>query len=136
MATQTIPVTAPKGQLWTGWVISILPALFLLLDAGMKLVKPEFVVTKTTELGYAEQVIVPLGVVLLISTVLYLLPQTAGIGAILLTGYLGGAVDAHVRNVHNDGAFGIVFPVIFGVLLWTGLVLRDERLRSVLPWRR
>ncbi|HEV3342321.1 MAG TPA: DoxX family protein [Pirellulales bacterium] len=129
------PLTTPvsKGRLWTGRVISTLPALFLLLDGVMKLVKPSFVVEATTEMGYTEQVILPLGVVLCVSTVLYLVPQTAILGAILLTGYLGGAVDAHVR--HQDGSFAIFFPVVFGALLWGGLVLRDPRLGRLVPWR-
>src|SRR5262249_14869419 len=118
---------------WTGGILSVLPALFLLFDAAMKLVKPAFVVEATVGLGYAETVIVPLGVVLLVCTVLYLIPQTAVLGAILLTGYLGGAVATHVH--HQDSLFEIVFPVIFGALLWSGLVLRDSRLRSLLPWR-
>lgn len=116
---------------WAGWILSALPALFLLFDAVMKLVKPAFVVEGTVRLGYAESVIVPLGVVLLVSTILYLIPQTAGLGAILLTGYLGGAVDCHVRA--GDGPFEILFPAIFGALLWGGLVLRDGRFRSILP---
>jgi len=70
---------------------------------------------------------------LLICTVLYLLPATTVLGAILLTGYLGGAVATHVR--HQDPAWQIVFPAIFGGLLWLGLVLREPRLRSLLPWR-
>jgi hypothetical protein len=115
---------------WTGRVMSALPALFLLLDAAMKLVKPDFVVENTVKLGYSEAVIFPLGVVLLACVVLYVVPQTALLGAILLTGYLGGAVDAHVH--HGDGAFEISMPVIFGALLWGGLVVRDQRLRSLL----
>lgn len=109
--------------------MSIVPALFLLFDGVMKLVKPAAVVEKTVELGYAESVILPLGVVLLVCTVLYLIPRTSVLGAILLTGYLGGAVASHLR--HGDGAFAIFFPVVFGVFLWGGLVLRDQRLRSV-----
>jgi hypothetical protein len=110
-----------------------LAALFLLFDAAMKLVKPAFVVEATVRLGYSESVILPLGVVLLLSTVLYLVPRTEVLGAILLTGYLGGAVATHVH--HGDTAFEIVFPSVFGALLWGGLVLRDARLRSLLPWR-
>src|SRR5205807_10288958 len=110
-----------------------LPALFLLFDGAMKLVKPPFVVEATVRLGYAESVIVPLGVVLLVCTVLYLVPPTAVLGAILLTGYLGGAVATHVHA--GDGPFEILFPVVFGALLWGGLVLRDARLRSVVLWR-
>jgi hypothetical protein len=127
-----VPVS--KAAVWTGRVLSILGALLLLVDAGMKLVKPEFVVKATVEdMGFTEDVILPLGLVLLVSTVLYLIPQTAVLGAILLTGYLGGAVATHVH--HRDGAFEIVFPAIFGAVLWAGLALRDPRLRSLLPWR-
>lgn len=122
-----------KAALWTGRVLSILPALFLLFDAGMKLAKPAFVVEATVRLGYAEGTITPLGIVLLVSAVLYLVPRTAVLGAVLLTGYLGGAVATHVHS--GDGAFAILFPVLFGALLWGGLVLRDPVLRRVLPWR-
>ncbi len=121
-------------QLWTGRVLSALPAMFLLLDGAMKIPKPSFVVEATTNLGYPEHVIVPLGITLLICTLLYIVPQTAVLGAILLTGYLGGAVATHVRV--GNGAFEIVFPVIFGAMLWGGLVLRDTRLRALLPWRK
>jgi hypothetical protein len=111
-----------------------LPALFLLMDGGMKLFKPEFVVKATVQLGYAETVILPLGVVLLTGTILYLIPRTAVLGAILLTGYLGGAVATHVRA--GQGLFEITFPVILGVLLWGGLWLRDAQLRRVVPVNR
>ncbi|MCM3871895.1 MAG: DoxX family protein [Pyrinomonadaceae bacterium] len=129
--TQTAPIS--KGALWAGIIISALPALFLLMDGIMKLFKPAFVVEGTVKLGYSEGVIVPLGIVLLISTILYLVPRTAVLGAILLTGYLGGAVDAHVHA--GEGAFPILFPVVFGALLWLGLYLRDDRLRSLVPLR-
>ena len=136
------PYKSPEGsstrsistaRLWTGRVISALPALFLLLDGGMKLVKPEFVVKETMRMGYPEHVILPLGVVLLVCTMLYLSPSTAVLGAILLTGYLGGAVATHVR--HEDGAFPVLFPVVFGAFIWGGLVLRDPRLAALVPWR-
>ena len=125
--------TSSRAMVWTGRVQTTLAVLFFLLDGVMKLAKPSFVVEATTKMGYPENVIVPLGVVLLTCTVLYLIPQTAVLGAVLLTGYLGGAVASHVRT--EDGAFAIVFPVIFGGLVWGGLVLRDQRLRAVLPWR-
>lgn len=123
-----------KTTLWVGRIMSALPALFLILDGVMKLVKPEPVVEATVQLGYDESVIVGLGIILLSSTLLYLIPKTSVLGAILLTGYLGGAVATHVRVGH--GLFEILFPVIFGALLWGGLVLRDSRLRSLLPVRR
>jgi hypothetical protein len=133
MHSDIAPAAVSKGALWTGRGLSALSALFLLFDGAMKLVKPDFVVKATVALGYTESVIVPLGVVLLACTVLYLIPQTAVLGAILLTGYLGGAVATHVH--HEDNLFEILFPVIFGALVWGGLVLRDPRLRSLVPWR-
>jgi hypothetical protein len=126
------PSVSPAA-LWTGRVLSALPALFLLFDAVMKLVKPDFVVKATVELGFPENSIVPLGIVLLVITILYLIPTTAILGAILLTGYLGGAVATHVHAQHAP--FQMLFPVLVGVLLWGGLVLRDRRLRSLVPWR-
>ncbi len=128
------PAPVGKAALWTGRVLSVLPALFLLQDAVWKLVRPEFVLRATADMGFPENTLVPLGIVLASCTILYLIPKTAGIGAILLTGYLGGAIAAHVR--HEDGLFPIVFCVVFATLLWTGLVLRDARLRALLPWQR
>ena len=130
-AIQAAP--ASKKLLWAGRVLGGLPALFLLFDGLMKLVKPEPVVKATVELGYPESVILGLGIVLLACTVLYLIPRTAVLGAILLTGYLGGAVATHVRV--EDSVFTILFPVILGALLWGGLVLRDGQLRALLPMR-
>jgi hypothetical protein len=128
----TPPVS--KAMLWTGRVVGGLPALLLLVDGVMKLVKPEFVVTESAKIGFAEHVLVPLGIVLTVSAILYLVPQTAVLGAILLTGYLGGAVATHVRS--GDGLVQILFPAFFGALLWLGLVLRDPQLRALVPWRR
>ena len=122
-----------RKQLWAGRIISAFPALFLLVDGGMKLVKPAPVVETTVQLGYQESVIVGLGIVLVACTVLYLVPATSFLGAILLTGYLGGAVATHVRV--GSGLFPISFPVILGALLWGGLFLRDDRLHALLPWR-
>lgn len=127
--TQTAPVSKP--MLWAGRVLSSLSILFLLLDGVMKIFKPAFVVEATVRLGYPESVIVPLGIVLTVSTILYAIPRTAVLGAILLTGYLGGAVDTHVR--FYEGVFPVVFPIIFGVLLWGGLWFRDNRLRELIP---
>jgi hypothetical protein len=127
----TTPIS--KKALWAGRIIGGLPALFLIVDALMKLLKPAPVVEATVKLGYSESVILPLGIVLLISTVLYLVPRTAILGAILLTGYLGGAVATHVRA--GEGLFPIFFPVIFGVLLWVGLWLQDKHLQKLTPLR-
>jgi DoxX-like family len=129
---QTDPATlaGSKAQLWTGRVLSGLVGAFMLLDAVMKIAKPEFIVKATIDMGFSEAVILPLGVVLLTSTVLYLIPRTTILGAILLTGYLGGAVETHV--FHRDGWFEILFPTFFGAFVWGGLCLRDPRLRALI----
>jgi hypothetical protein len=124
------PATLTLARIWTGRILSFLPALFLLLDAIMKFIKPAVVLDTTVQLGYPAGVIVPLGAVLLISTVLYLIPRTSVIGAILLTGYLGGAVATHVRV--GAGIFPIIFPVVMGMLIWAGLYLRDQRVQAVI----
>ena len=131
MQAEAAPVS--KKMLWTGRIISALPVLFLLMDGIMKLVKPPMVVDATVQLGYRETVIIPLGIVLLSCTVLYIIPRTCILGAILLTGYLGGAVATHVRV--GEGPFPVLFPVILGVLLWGGLWFRDDRLRALIPLR-
>ena len=129
--TQTAS-TSNKG-LWAGRILSAIPILFLLMDGVLKLAKPAFVVDATVKLGYSESVILPLGIVLTICTILYAIPRTSVLGAILLTGYLGGAVATHV---HARGtAFEIVFPSIIGVLVWGGIFFRDERLRALIPLR-
>lgn len=125
--------SVPKKNVWAGRILTWLPGLFLLLDGVAKLFKPLPVVEGTVKLGYSEGVIIPIGIVLIICTVLYLIPKTSVLGAILLTGYLGGAVATHVRAA--DGAFGIIFAVAFGALVWLGIYVRDERLRDLVPFR-
>jgi len=136
-ATNSDAQSAPlsKGRLWTGRIMSALPALFLFVDGVGKLVKPAPVVQGTVQLGYPESVLVGLLIVLLSCTVLYVIPRTAILGAILLTGYLGGAIATHVR-VGSPLFSHILFPVYLAVLLWGGLYLRDERLRALIPFRR
>lgn len=135
---ETIPMptshdTISNKQLWAGRILSGLPAAFMLMDGGMKLFKPAPVIKATVQLGYPESVIVGLGIVLLASTFLYLIPRTALLGAVLLTGYLGGAVASNVRA--GTPLFNITFPIFVGVLLWGGLWFRDHRLRELLPLR-
>ena len=129
------PAPLSKGRLWTGRIMSALPALFLVVDAVGKLVKPAPVVEGTVQLGYPESVILGLGIVLLACTVLYVIPRTAILGAILLTGYLGGAVATHVR-VGNPLFSHILFPIYLGAFLWLGLWLRDPRVRGLFPFKR
>lgn len=123
-----------KAALWTGRVFSFLPLALLLMSAIMLLTKSKDVVEGFSKFGYPEACIIPLGAVLLTSILLYLIPPTSLIGAILLTGYLGGAVATHVHN--NDPLINILMPAIFGAFLWGGLCLRDARVRAVLPWKK
>jgi hypothetical protein len=103
------------------------------MDAVGKFVQPEPVVSGTVELGYSESVILPLGVLLLACVVLYVIPRTAVLGAILLTGYLGGAVATHVR-VGSPTFTHLLFPVYIGILLSLGLYLRSRKLRELIPF--
>ena len=121
-----------KKMLWTGRIASGLSVLFMLFDAIMKVVKAPFVVQACIQLGYPESTIVGMGVALLVSTLLYVFPRTSILGAILLTGYLGGAVATNVR-VSAPLFSNVLFPVYFGVLVWGGLFLRDQRLRALIP---
>jgi hypothetical protein len=121
----------PKGQRIAGLVVSGLVTLFFLLDGVMKLVQPQQVVETTVRLGYQQSMIAGIGVTLLVSTLLYAFPRTSILGAILLTGYLGGAVATNVRA--QVPVFNVIFTIVFGCLVWLGLWLRDRRLRSLLP---
>jgi len=120
-----------KGALWTGRVLSALPVLMLVMSAAMKFSRPPQVVDMFTgKFGYPESTLLVLGVVELTCAFLYAIPQTSVLGAILVTGYLGGATATHVRV---SEAF--IIPVLLGVMAWAGLYLRDPRLRELLPLR-
>jgi hypothetical protein len=109
----------------------MLPVLLLLLSGAMKLVKPAPVVEGFAQLGYSPDLALGIGIVEIICTALYVIPQTTVLGAILLTGYLGGATATHLRV--GDPYYA---PIIVGVLVWLGLFLRDARLRALIPWRK
>jgi hypothetical protein len=128
--TQETMTSISKKRLWAGRSLSGLASLFFLVDGGMKLFKPPVVVQSTLQLGYPESAIVGIGIILLACTILYLIPRTAILGAVLVTGYLGGAVASNVRV--SAPWFNTLFPVIFGCLAWGGLYLRDRRLQIVL----
>ena len=130
---QTESQNISPSRLWTGRVFTTLAALFLLMDGVMKLFKPSFVIDATVKLGYPTSIILVLGIVLTASTILYVIPRSAILGAILLTGYLGGATASHLRQ--EAGLFPVSFPVMIGVLVWLGIFLRDRRLQSILPLR-
>jgi len=133
MDEQTANAGVPnaKWQVWTGRVLSTLAVLFLLFDAVGKLTVPPFVAEACTRLGFPVHLSVTIGVLLTVSTILYAIPRTAVLGAILLTGYLGGAVAIQMRA--GSPLFETVFPVIFGIVVWAGIYLRDCRLRRVFP---
>jgi len=120
-----------KKMLWTGRVISALVILFLVVDSVAKVMKFAPYVEGTVKVGYPASLVVPLGIVLLICTLVYAIPHTSVLGAILLTGYLGGATATHVRVGQP-----FWFPIMMGVLVWAGLFLREERLRALIPLRR
>jgi DoxX-like protein len=127
MQPQTTSIS--KARILGGRILSTVAVLFLVMDGGMKLFKPPFVVQATVQLGYPESTIVGIGVALLLCTALYLIPRTAVWGAILLTGYLGGAVASNVRA--GTPMFNVAFPVLLGVVVWAALVLRDKRLERI-----
>jgi hypothetical protein len=133
MQSQIEAASGSKKLFWAGHILSALAGLLLLMDGVLKLLKPDFVVKATVELGYPETTIFGIGLVLTACTIIYLIPRTAILGAILLTGYLGGATASHVRA--GDPFFIPFFPVVFGALVWGGLYLRDARLRALVPFR-
>jgi hypothetical protein len=126
--------TATKVKLWTGRALSMLAILFLLFDAVGKFMMPTPVVQAFARLGLPMTLGVSIGVLLLVSTIVYAIPRTATLGAVLLTGYLGGAVAVQMRA--GTSTFETVFPVLFGVVVWAGVFLRDCKLRAVFPMRR
>ena len=130
--TQTAP--ASKKRIWAGRILSGLPVLFLLFDAIIKLIKTRPVVEAFTNLGYPPDLAVPIGIVLLVCVALYVIPQTSVLGAIFLTGYLGGAVATHVR-VGDPLISHVLFPTYVAAMIWGGLFLREDRLRALLPLR-
>jgi len=125
---QTAPTS--KRILWAGRIISALPVLLLLFSASMKLLQLPAAIEGFAHFGDPEHVALPLGIVELTSTVLYVIPRTSVLGAIFLTGYLGGATATHVRI--GEPFFA---PIILGVLVWGGPFLRDGQLRELIPLR-
>ncbi|MET0389049.1 MAG: DoxX family protein [Polyangiales bacterium] len=127
--------TSSKAARITGRVLTGLVTAFLLFDVSIKLVENEMVTKSAIELGYQPAVMFPIGLVLLACLVIHLIPRTAIIGAILLTGYLGGAIATHVR-VGNPLASHTLFPTYVAAFIWLGLYLRDPRTRALFAGRR
>ncbi len=126
--TRSSPLS--KKMLWLSYIMATVPVLLLLMSGVMKVMAPPFVAEGFVHLGYPESLTLGIGIVELLCVVLYLIPQTAVLGAILLTGYLGGATASHVR-------IGEPFhmAILLGVALWGSLYLRDARLRALIPLR-
>jgi hypothetical protein len=127
--TQTAPIS--KTMLWTGRIISALPVLLMVFGGAFGVLKPAVAMPGFVHYGYPERVFLPICILELACAVVYAIPRTSVLGAILLTGYLGGATATHVRI--GDPLF--FMPVVLGVLVWGGLYLRDDRLRALLPLR-
>jgi hypothetical protein len=123
--------TSSKKMKITGWVLSILAILLLLADGFGKLIKPEPVVKATLELGYPESTITTIGILVIICAIIYAIPRSALIGAILLTGFLGGAIATHFR-INNPLFSHTLFPVYVLLFIWLGLYLRSASLRKLL----
>lgn len=113
-----------------GWALTAIAAVFLVMDAGSKVVRAAPSVEGTLALGFPDGAVVGIGLVLLASVIVYLVPRTAVLGAVLLTGYLGGAIAAHVR-VGNPWLTHTLFPLYVAVVVWGGLALRDSRVRAL-----
>ncbi|HEX7810036.1 MAG TPA: DoxX family protein [Thermoanaerobaculia bacterium] len=130
----SIPTDISRGQIWTGRVFSAIGVLFLLFDAIGKLLRPAAVIEGTTQLGWPVSAILTLGVIQVICLIAYLIPRTSVLGAILWTGYLGGAIATHMR-LGNPLFTHVLFPTYLAAFLWGGLWLRDRRLRALVPFR-
>ena len=135
MASTTPPTTISNRSLWTGRVLSGLGALFLLFDGVIHVLKITPVVEAFAQLGYPLGVSVTLGIIEIVCVILYLIPRTSVFGAILLTGYLGGAIATQVR-VGAPLFSTTLFPIYVALLIWGGLYLRDDAVRALIPLRR
>ena len=133
MQTATQTMSSSTTMLWIGRIISALAVLFLIFDGVIKVLKLAPAVEATTQLGYPERLIITIGILELACLAVYVFPRTAVLGAILLTGYLGGAIATNLRA--GAPTFNVVFPTIIGALIWGGLFLRDARLRALVPLR-
>lgn len=135
LAESAAPAPSTSARVWTGRILSGLAIAFLLVDAGTKLVAPQFAIDNSPPLGWVLDIatVRTLGVLLLIPTLLYTWPRTAVLGAVLITGYLGGAIATHMR-VESPLLSHTLFGVYLGLMVWGGLWLRHPGLRSVFPF--
>ena len=134
---QTVAQSIPgsKAKIRTAGVLSGIAVLFMLFDSTIHLMAIPPVVEAFNQLGFSINLAVPIAVIELVCVILYLIPQTSVFGAVLLTGYLGGAVAANLR-IGTPLLSNVLFPVYIGILAWAGLYLRDARLRELFPVRK
>ena len=130
---ETTHTTVSNPTRWAGRIVSALAILFLIFDGVIKVMQMPQAVEPTVKFGFAAGLVLGLGLLELACLVIYMIPRTAVLGAILLTGYLGGAIATQVRA--GAEPFSIVFPVIIGTLIWGGLFLRNGQLRTLVPWQ-
>jgi hypothetical protein len=135
MASSIHTQPSSNKRIWAGRIVSALPALFLLFDATIHIMKTPAVVAGFAQAGFLISTAVPLGIIEIICIILYVIPRTSMLGAILLTGYLGGAVATNVRQQLPMLGY-VLAPVYVAVFLWGGLWLRDERIRALVPLSR
>lgn len=121
-----------RKAIWTGWILGAIPVLLMAMSSVMKFSRSAQLLESWRQFGYPEGTLIAIAVAEMACAVLYAVPRTAVLGAILVTGYLGGATATHVRV----GQAAFVAPVVLGVLAWAGLFLREPRLRTLLPMRR
>ena len=121
--------TTSKGVLYTSYILQGIVVLLFLMGAANNLLQTEMAVEGAVEFGYPEHAVLYMGLILLISTILYAIPKTTFIGALLLTAWLGGAVATHL--IHNDPLTNILIPVVFGIIVWVAIWLRSEKLRAL-----
>jgi len=131
---QPVSTSTSATVLWTNRIVTALVIIFLLFDSIAKILKVPEVMATNLQLGVPESQVIGIGILLLVCTAIYLIPQTAILGALLLTAYLGGAVAINTRA--EAGLFPMLFPIIFGGLVWLPLYLREPRLRTLLPLKR
>lgn len=135
MQSGTQTATVSKRALWAGRIITGVTVAFLTFDSVIKLLRLPVAVQGTVQLGYPESTVLTIGIIQAVCIIAYLVPRTSILGAILLTGYLGGAVATHVR-VGSPLVSHTLFAVLVGVLVWLGLYLRDKELRALVPVRQ
>ncbi len=133
LSSTHVPANRLSKRLWISRTIQGFLLLFLLFDAVTKIIREPHVMEASAQMGFPPAMIAGIGVALLACTIVYVIPRTAILGALLLTAYLGGAVASQVRIAASP--FSLVFPILFAILIWSELLLREERLRALLPLR-